>query len=103
MATPLAPTTKNTTTPPAAGARPAPARMAPTDPQPQAPQIKPGATDKASHHLHAGAQHKPTAQQIERRAYDIWQRRGGGDGNAAVDWLQAERELLTEINARNAD
>lgn len=80
---------------------PAPATRA--DPQPLAPQIKPGKTDQPTHHLHAGAQHKPTLKQIEQRAYQIWQRRGGGDGNAAVDWLQAERELLTEITARNAD
>jgi hypothetical protein len=85
----------------------APPRGAPTgariDPQPNATQIKPGATDRGAHHLHAGAQHKPSHAQVERRAYEIWLRRGGGDGNAAVDWLQAERELMTEINGRNAD
>lgn len=73
------------------------------DPQPNATQIKPGAADTSARHLSAAAQHKPTRHQIERRAYEIWLRRGGGDGNAAVDWLQAERELLTEIKAHNAD
>ena len=73
------------------------------DPQPSAVQIRPGATDVGVKHLHDGVVHRPTHQQIERRAYEIWLRRGKGDGNAAVDWLQAERELLTEINGKNAD
>lgn len=94
-------TTPRNPTPSTGGTRPSIAPHA--DPQPHATQIKPGATDKASHHLHAGAQHKPSHQQVERRAYEIWLRRGGGEGNAAVDWLQAEMELLTEITDRNAD
>ena len=96
MATQTSPTSNQ---PPA---RPA-ARGIHVDPQPGAAQIKPGATDRGAHHLHTGATHKPTHHQIERRAYEIWLRRGGGDGNAAVDWLQAERELLTEITGVNAD
>jgi len=95
------PSTANKT--PAPSVNPNAGRPVHTDPQPLAPQIKPGKTDQPSHHLHAAAQHKPTLKQIEERAHQIWQRRGGGDGNAAVDWLQAERELLTEITHRNAD
>ncbi|MEZ6235701.1 MAG: DUF2934 domain-containing protein [Phycisphaerales bacterium] len=73
------------------------------DPQPHATEIKPGATDRGVRHIHDGAIHRPTPEQIERRAYEIWLRRGGGDGNAAVDWLQAERELLAEGQSDQGD
>ena len=36
----------------------------------------------------------PTAEDIQRRAYEIYLAREGGDGSALEDWLQAERELL---------
>ena len=38
----------------------------------------------------------PSSEEISRRAYEIWERRGRPDGEeTAVDcWLQAERELL---------
>jgi hypothetical protein len=35
----------------------------------------------------------PTREQIEQRAFEIYIRRNGGPGDAASDWLQAEREL----------
>lgn len=37
-----------------------------------------------------------TQEQIAKRAYEIWQKRGGQDGNAESDWLQAEAELQKE-------
>ncbi len=33
-------------------------------------------------------------EQIRQRAYELYQRRGGGNGNATDDWLQAEEEVL---------
>lgn len=39
----------------------------------------------------AGVQ--PSHEQIARRAYEIFLERGGSHGNAAEDWIQAEREL----------
>jgi hypothetical protein len=30
---------------------------------------------------------------VERRAYEIWEERGGGDGGALDDWLRAETEV----------
>jgi hypothetical protein len=36
----------------------------------------------------------PTRLEIERRAYEIYLVRGGKDGHAVDDWLQAEKELL---------
>ena len=32
-------------------------------------------------------------QEIERRAYELYLERGGGDGHDLDDWIQAEREL----------
>lgn len=35
----------------------------------------------------------PSREDIERRAYDIYIQRGGGDGGDLDDWLAAEHEL----------
>ena len=35
----------------------------------------------------------PTLEEIERRAYEIYLKRGDADGIAPEDWLAAEREL----------
>lgn len=35
-------------------------------------------------------------EQIRRRAYEIFQRRGGQPGDPTGDWLEAERELTDE-------
>ena len=40
-----------------------------------------------------GEQGGPTLEQIAERAYEIYQSRGGTDGQDMEDWLQAEREL----------
>ena len=37
----------------------------------------------------------PTHEEISRRAYDLWAKRGGVGGNAQEDWLRAEKELRT--------
>jgi hypothetical protein len=36
---------------------------------------------------------RPTDEQIQKRAYEIYLERGGADGSDVDDWLQAEREL----------
>lgn len=38
-------------------------------------------------------QHRPTQEQIARRAYEIYLARGRDDGHDVDDWLQAEQEL----------
>jgi Protein of unknown function (DUF2934) len=46
----------------------------------------------------------PTAKPVEPmldheirvRAYDLYERRGAGDGHALDDWLQAEYEVLRQ-------
>jgi len=35
----------------------------------------------------------PAHDDIARRAYTIWEARGGGHGLAEQDWLEAERQL----------
>ena len=35
----------------------------------------------------------PTHEEISRRAYELWVRRGGVGGSAQEDWLRAEQEL----------
>jgi hypothetical protein len=41
----------------------------------------------------APAARKPTYEQIQARAYEIFLRRCGTPGDQLQDWLQAEREL----------
>ena len=38
----------------------------------------------------------PTHDEIQMRAYDIYERSGHQDGQCEKNWLQAEQELLTE-------
>lgn len=40
------------------------------------------------------AQGHPTREEIESRAFQIYLKRGGAQGQDLQDWLQAERELL---------
>ncbi len=39
------------------------------------------------------ANRKPTREQIQFRAYELYLQRGAQDGNDLADWLQAEEEL----------
>jgi len=38
----------------------------------------------------------PTREEIELRAYQIYNERGSAHGRDVEDWLQAERELVVE-------
>jgi len=42
----------------------------------------------------------PPWDQIEKTAYDRWERRGGSHGSDREDWLAAERELTFGLNYR---
>jgi len=44
-----------------------------------------------------------TQSRIQQRAYELWQQRGGGDGSADQDWLQAEAEVNSAIGAPARD
>jgi len=37
-------------------------------------------------------------ERIRRRAYELWEERGRGDGHAIDDWLAAEQEILVIIS-----
>lgn len=39
---------------------------------------------------------RPTHEEIEARAYQVYIERGRGDGHDVDDWLKAERERLAE-------
>ena len=41
----------------------------------------------------------PTPDKIRKRAYEIYQARGGESGYEREDWLQAERELYERYRA----
>ena len=40
---------------------------------------------------------------VQQRAYELWQQRGGGDGGADQDWLQAEAEINAALGAPPPD
>ena len=42
---------------------------------------------------------RPSAEDIARRAYAIYERRGRTDGSDLDDWLEAERELTNSATA----
>jgi len=44
----------------------------------------------------ASSSRGPSQDEIKRRAYQIFLERGGIDGHAEEDWLQAEYELRQE-------
>jgi len=45
----------------------------------------------------------PTEQQIQQRAYELYEQRGRTDGHELDDWLQAECEIKgTQANATAA-
>ncbi len=43
---------------------------------------------------------QPATDRIRLRAYEISQARNNGPGNAAADWIQAEREIAAEHVAK---
>jgi hypothetical protein len=44
----------------------------------------------------------PLSVIIERRAYEIYQQRGDGEGDSVSDWLCAEREVLHDVARKSA-
>ena len=67
-------------------------------PQSPAPKSTPERTQDAAAQPAANAHATrsppaPTNEQIARRAFEIYQARGGTHGSSEQDWFQAEREL----------
>ena len=48
-------------------------------------------------------QNFPNREQIERRAYEIYLRRGGADGSDVADWTMAEEELKATLKKSAAE
>ena len=51
----------------------------------------------------ADAAPEPRLNRIARRAHEIYEARGGGEGRALDDWLQAEREIDAELDEQKTD
>lgn len=43
---------------------------------------------------------RPSAEEIRKRAYELFRARKGQGGNPEQDWLRAERELTAKFNGR---
>jgi hypothetical protein len=56
------------------------------------------ATEKA----HSAASEVIPEDKIRFRAYELYQQRGGEEGHAAEDWLQAEEEIRQNRDGRKA-
>jgi hypothetical protein len=57
------------------------------------PGEKPTPSQLAEGRRAARANHGPTHDQIQLRAFQIYEARGRADGHDVEDWTQAEREL----------
>ena len=44
----------------------------------------------------------PTHEQIEQRAYQLWEHRGRPSGEPEIDWEEAERELQNKESSTDA-
>ena len=54
---------------------------------------EPGRSTATSKQAMGAPQSEPTTEQIAQRAYEIYQARGGTEGQDIEDWLEAERQL----------
>jgi len=43
----------------------------------------------------------PTHEEIARRAFELWKRRGCPEGSSNEDWCEAEEELRAATESRN--
>lgn len=73
------------------------AKMSPTATPSTAPAVTPAKAQPANGGPSATPSvqsgQTPSAEQIARRAYELYQQRGGKPGRDMEDWLEAEREL----------
>ena len=51
----------------------------------------------------AGTRQPAEPEAIARRAYELYQQRGGEAGHEIEDWLQAEAELTARAEGANSD
>jgi len=62
--------------------------------------VEDGVTDKTSA-LSTNSTSSGLEEQINRRAFELYDQRGREDGHAEEDWLRAERELLEAAHTGN--
>ncbi len=64
-------------------------------PMPNTPKRKPAAKSRTAKKTKAPAAKRrgPSHEEISRRAYELFEQRGGAHGQEHDDWLRAEREL----------
>ncbi len=60
-------------------------------------------TRPEQHHREPFRRREPSHRDIERRAYELYEKRNGGDGSDVLDWLEAERELRLAAKDRAFD
>lgn len=59
-----------------------------------------GRRKKGSYFPNGSETYNPTTEEIGKRAYEKWLKRGCIDGYAQQDWLEAEAELRAEHKPR---
>ena len=52
------------------------------------------------HHLYKEVFMDSAKEMIEKRAYHLFLKRGGIHGYAMQDWMQAEKEIISELSAK---
>ena len=62
-----------------------------------------GPAARISSNQGVGHRIEPTDEQIRERAYEYYASRGGAPGDPVADWLQAERELRSELSLAPCD
>ncbi len=72
------------------------AAVAPSTPEMEQPKaIAEAKPPMSAHHGNGG----PDAEEIRRRAYQLWEQRGGTHGSHEEDWFRAEQELRNKRSA----
>lgn len=68
---------------------------APAEPKPKVKRARAAAPAAAEQNPAGPPAAGPTDEDIRRRAYERYQKRGGNHGQHFDDWLEAEKELRT--------
>ena len=69
---------------------------APAEPKPKATRARAAKPAAAEQNPAGPPAAEPTDEDIRRRAYERYQKRGGNHGQHFDDWLEAEKELRTK-------
>ncbi len=64
--------------------------------------VTPQEKQAANASINAQSHDTPSHDEIAQLARALWEARGGGDGGAEEDWLEAERQLEQETSKGHA-